>query len=69
MRLLQRYYGDSVVESSNGAIGEHGNDDEGMFWTNPTLKNLWASSALLHPNLSSCFRNSINLRGNVVPYF
>ncbi|KAL5260490.1 hypothetical protein ACHWQZ_G010582 [Mnemiopsis leidyi] len=29
MRLLQRYYGDSVVESSNDAIGEHGNDEDG----------------------------------------
>ena len=33
MRLLQRYYGDSVVESSNGGIGEHGNDDEGKLFT------------------------------------
>ena len=34
MRLLQRYYGDSVVESSNDAIGEHGNDEDGKISRN-----------------------------------
>ena len=29
MRLLRRYYGDSVVESSGGAVDDHGGDDDG----------------------------------------